>query len=151
MNASGSARRNVELKARDPDPARSLEVCRSLGAVDHGVISQRDTYFHVPNGGLKLREETPGRPHLVQFQRANEPQERQSSYRIVPVEDGATLRAALRESLREYELVAELRGALGIVDELLCADGYADQLLPRRTSQGRRAPNADDALRDRVR
>lgn len=30
---------------------------------------------------------------------------------------------------REYELVAELRDAFGITDELLCPRGYADQLL----------------------
>jgi hypothetical protein len=34
-------RRNIELKARDPDPDHSLEVCRTLGAEDHGTISQR--------------------------------------------------------------------------------------------------------------
>lgn len=39
------ARRNVELKASDPDPERSLAVCRSLGAEDHGELVQRDTYF----------------------------------------------------------------------------------------------------------
>lgn len=32
---------------------------------DCGEISQRDTYFAVQNGGLKLREEQPGRPHLM--------------------------------------------------------------------------------------
>src|SRR3712207_5002758 len=49
-------RRNVELKATDPDPQRSLAVCLELGAEDRGVIVQRDTYFRVPTGRLKLRE-----------------------------------------------------------------------------------------------
>ena len=53
-------RRNVELKATDPDPARSLRIALDLGAEDRGVIAQRDTYFRVPEGRLKLREETPG-------------------------------------------------------------------------------------------
>ena len=53
-------RRNVELKATDPDPDRSLAVCLALGADDRGVLVQRDTYFRVPDGRLKLREETPG-------------------------------------------------------------------------------------------
>ena len=53
-------RRNVELKATDPDPARSLAIVRELGAEDRGVLHQRDTYFRVPEGRLKLREETPG-------------------------------------------------------------------------------------------
>lgn len=76
-------RRNIELKATDPDPFASLEVCRRLGAEDRGTIEQRDTYFAVARGGLKLREEQPGHPHLIQFERANEPQQRESRYRII--------------------------------------------------------------------
>jgi adenylate cyclase class IV len=53
-------RRNIELKATDPDPSASLAVCRALGAEDRGTIAQRDTYFAVAHGGLKLREEQPG-------------------------------------------------------------------------------------------
>ena len=34
-------RRNIELKATDPDPSVSLEVCRTLGAEDHGTIAVR--------------------------------------------------------------------------------------------------------------
>lgn len=60
-------RRNIELKATDPDPFASLDVCRRLGAEDRGTIEQRDTYFEVARGGLKLREEQPGRPHLIQL------------------------------------------------------------------------------------
>jgi adenylate cyclase class 2 len=89
------ARRNIELKARDPDPAGSLETCLALGAEDHGEKWQRDTYFNVVSGGLKLREEHPGRPHLIQFDRADEPRQRESRYRIVAVDDASVLRAAL--------------------------------------------------------
>jgi adenylate cyclase class 2 len=74
--------RNIELKAIDPDPSASLEVCLALGAEDRSEIAQRDTYFAVTHGGLKLREERPGGPHLVQFERASEPQQRESRYRI---------------------------------------------------------------------
>lgn len=59
MSLAEPARRNVELKARDPEPERSSSVCRALGAEDRGVIAQRDTYFDVVRGGLKLREESP--------------------------------------------------------------------------------------------
>jgi len=105
-------RRNVELKATDPDPARSLEVCRTLGAADRGVIGQRDTYFNVDHGGMKLREETPGSPHLIQFGRADEPQQRLSSYRIVPVADAAGLRAALTAALGVRAVVVKRRHLL---------------------------------------
>jgi adenylate cyclase class IV len=87
--------RNIELKAIDPDPSRSLAVCRALGAEDRGTIAQCDTYFEVARGGLKLREEQPGRPHLIQFERASEPQQRESRYRIIEVSDGEALCAAI--------------------------------------------------------
>jgi adenylate cyclase class 2 len=87
----------------------SLEVCRTLGAEDNGEIWQRDTYFQVAHGGLKLREERPGRPHLIQFQRANEPQQRESRYRIIEVDDGAVLSAALADAIGIRVLVAKRR------------------------------------------
>jgi adenylate cyclase class 2 len=88
--------RNVECKASDPYPGHSLELCIELGADDHGTIWQRDTYFDVARCRLKLREEQPGgRPHLIQYERADEPQERESRYRIVEVPDAARMRAAL--------------------------------------------------------
>jgi adenylate cyclase class 2 len=92
-------RRNVELKARDADHVRSLAICRKLGAEDHGELWQRDTYFAVPHGGLKLREQRPGRPHLIQFERADQAQERESRYRIIEVDDAGTLVAALDDAL----------------------------------------------------
>jgi adenylate cyclase class IV len=91
--------RNIELKATDGTPARSLEICLTLGAEDQGELWQQDTYFEVATGGLKLREESPGRPHLIQFERADEPQQRESRYRIIEVDNGPVLRAALARAL----------------------------------------------------
>lgn len=105
-------RRNIELKARDPDPGASLDVCRALGAEDCGQITQRDTYFEVMHGGLKLREENPGHPHLIQFERASEPQQRESRYRIVEVSDGAVLRDALTAAVGIRGVVLKRRHLL---------------------------------------
>ncbi|MGB9183792.1 MAG: class IV adenylate cyclase [Solirubrobacteraceae bacterium] len=102
-------RRNIELKARDDDPDWSLGVCRILGAEDHGTIQQRDSYFDVRRGGLKLREERPGSVHLIQFERADEPQQRESRYRIAGIEDGPQLRAVLQAALGVRVLVAKRR------------------------------------------
>jgi adenylate cyclase class IV len=169
------ASRNLELKARDPDPARSLAVCRELGAEDHGELWQRDTYFVVPQGRLKLREQRPGTAHLIQYDRTNRPEQRESRYRIAPVEDADTIAALLSAALAvrvvvtkrrrlflhgpvrihlddvdglgrflEFEavatpgsdlahervLVARLRAAFTVGDDLLVATGYADQLEP---------------------
>ena len=163
--------RNIELKARDLDPARWLRVCEQLGAEDHGELWQRDTYFVVAHGRLKLREQRPGTPHLIQYDRADQPQQRESQYRIAAIEDPDAVKAALAASLgvrtvvekrrrlflhgpvrihlddvdglgsfleleavatpdsdlaEERRLVAELRQAFAITDDLLVATGYAD-------------------------
>jgi adenylate cyclase, class 2 len=109
LSALLDPRRNVELKARDDDPDRSLGVCRNLGAEDHGTIHQRDTYFTVTSGGLKLREESPGSAHLIQFERADEPQQRESRYRIAGIENGPQLRAVLQAALGVSVVVAKRR------------------------------------------
>jgi homotetrameric cytidine deaminase len=107
-----ATRRNVELKALDPDPERSLAICRELGAEDRGVLVQRDTYFAARAGRLKLREEDPGGATLVQYERADAAQARTSTYRLVPVEDPGALRAALDASLGTRVVVDKERHLL---------------------------------------
>jgi homotetrameric cytidine deaminase len=105
-------RRNVELKATDPDPERSLEIALELGAEDRGVLVQRDTYFRVPEGRLKLREETPGGAVLIQYAREDRPEARESRYRITPVEDPETLRRSLDGALGTLVVVDKERRLL---------------------------------------
>jgi adenylate cyclase, class 2 len=92
-------RTNVELKARDPDPAKSLARCLEIGAEDNGVLLQRDTYFAVPQGRLKLREQDGLRPHLIAYERPDRPELRQSRYFIAEVGDPIDLRALLESVL----------------------------------------------------
>ena len=91
--------RNIELKARDPDPARTLERALAIGAEEIGEIRQRDTYFAGARDRLKLREQdTDGPPlfdELIEYSRADSTDARTSIYRRVPVADAAPLREAL--------------------------------------------------------
>ena len=105
-------RRNVELKATDPDPDRSLAVCLELGADDRGVLVQRDTYFRVRDGRLKLREETPGGAALIQYDRPDAARARESRYRIVAIADPATLKQALDAALGTLVVVDKERRLL---------------------------------------
>lgn len=66
-------------------------------------------YFTVPRGGLKLREEHPGRPHLIQFERASKPQQRESRYRIAEVDAAEVLRAALTAAIGTTVVVCKTR------------------------------------------
>jgi adenylate cyclase, class 2 len=105
-------RRNVELKATDPDPERSLAVCLELGAEDHGVLVQRDTYFRVPEGRLKLREEPPGGAVLIQYDRPDAAHARESRYRLVETPDPVGLKEALDAALGTLVVVDKERHLL---------------------------------------
>jgi homotetrameric cytidine deaminase len=105
-------RRNVELKALDPDPARSLATARELGAEDRGVLLQRDTYFRTRSGRLKLREEEPGGAVLIQYDRADAAQARESRYRLTRIEDPDALRASLDAALGTLVVVEKERRLL---------------------------------------
>jgi adenylate cyclase, class 2 len=105
-------RRNVELKATDPDPERSLAICLELGAQDQGVLDQRDTYFRVAHGRLKLREETPGRAALIQYHRSDEAHARESRYRLVEIADPGGLKEALDAALGTLVVVDKQRRLL---------------------------------------
>jgi homotetrameric cytidine deaminase len=101
--------RNVELKAVDPDPARSLATCRELGAEDKGVLRQRDTYFRTRAGRLKLREEEPGGAVLIHYDRPDAAEARESRYRLSPVPEPDVLRASLHEALGTLVVVDKER------------------------------------------
>jgi len=105
-------RRNVELKARDPRPDRTLERALALGAEDHGELRQRDTYFAAPHGRLKLREQEPGGAELIAYERPDAAEARESRYRITPVADPATTAEALDAALGTVVVVDKRRRLL---------------------------------------
>jgi adenylate cyclase, class 2 len=104
-----AARRNLELKARDADPERSLAVCKSLEAEDRGTLLQEDVYFSVPRGRLKLRRQEGIAAQLIAYHRPDLPGQRESHYRIVEVEDAAALEATLGDALGIAAVVKKSR------------------------------------------
>jgi homotetrameric cytidine deaminase len=104
--------RNIELKARDPQPGRTLELALALGADDRGEIAQRDTYFQRAGGRLKLREQDPGETELIQYRRDDADEARESEYRRVPVAEAAALREALDAALGTLVVVEKRRRLL---------------------------------------
>jgi homotetrameric cytidine deaminase len=92
-------RRNVELKARDPDPDATLRAALAHGASDHGVLRQRDTYFAAPGGRLKLRVQDDDGAQLVGYRRADAAQARLSAYHLADVPDPEATAAALDATL----------------------------------------------------
>jgi homotetrameric cytidine deaminase len=158
--------RNVELKAHDPDPGRTLERALAAGAEDRGVLRQRDTYFAVARGRLKLREQEPGGATLIAYERPDAGSERVSDYRLVPVAEPEPLRVALaaangvsavvvkRRRLLIWESVRihldEVDG-LGSFLELEAVAEQGSDLRHERARLGelrRRLEIGDDALRE---
>lgn len=105
-------RRNLEIKAHDPDPSATLEAALQLGAEDQGWLYQRDTYFHAVQGRLKLREAPPEPAELITYARADLARPKVSLYRIVQVSDHVTLIDALTDALGVRVVVEKQRRLL---------------------------------------
>lgn len=105
-------RRNLELKAVDADPQATLAAALELGAQDHGLVHQRDTYFHAVVGRLKLREAPPRPAELIAYDRAELAGPKVSLYRVVQVGDHIALTEALRDALGVRCVVEKARRLL---------------------------------------
>jgi adenylate cyclase class 2 len=105
-------RRNLEVKAVDPNPQATFAAALEFGASDQGVVRQRDTYFHAVQGHLKLREAPPRPAELIAYARADRAGPKVSLYRIVAVADHVALVDALAESLGVRVVVEKVRRLL---------------------------------------
>ncbi len=117
--------RNLEFKAEVREQERLQSAFAANGAGFVGTLSQRDTYFNVPAGRLKLRE-TEGRKAELIFYRRNESSSAgmESNYDILPVED-LSLKKFLSGSLgvkvvvEKKRLLLMLRNARIHLDEVV--------------------------------
>jgi homotetrameric cytidine deaminase len=100
---------NVELKARDHDPEATAARCLALGAADHGLLEQRDTYFAGRHGRLKLREESGGRAELIAYRRPDGAGPEESAFIRAAAEDPAALAEALDAALGTTVVVVKRR------------------------------------------
>jgi adenylate cyclase class IV len=105
-------RRNLEIKAVDPDPPATLQAALAFGVEDVGWLHQRDTYFHAVQGRLKLREAPPQPAELIAYARPELTGPKLSLYRVVPVTDHLALIDALTDSLGVRVVVEKARRLL---------------------------------------
>ena len=90
---------NIEWKARCSDLENVQSRAIKIGAEFRGILQQRDTYFTVATGRLKLRETEQEPAQLVWYKRSNESVARPSHYILVPVDDASLLKRALEAAL----------------------------------------------------
>ncbi|MDE2766231.1 MAG: class IV adenylate cyclase [Chloroflexota bacterium] len=103
----GEWRRNREIKRFCPDFRPVRRVLRAISAERIGIKRQTDTYYRVPAGRLKLREEG-GRRELIAYADAYGGGLRAVRYRVVDAQDRA-IGAMLAEALGVSVVVRKRR------------------------------------------
>jgi adenylate cyclase class 2 len=92
-------RRNIEIKAHCKDLSEARRKAEEIGAKFDGILNQIDTYFHVPQGRLKLRRINGDNTELIWYQRENQATARASEYHVAPVTDADLMLAVLGGAL----------------------------------------------------
>ncbi|MGL4575001.1 MAG: class IV adenylate cyclase [Burkholderiaceae bacterium] len=90
--------RNVEIKARVDNMAALEQKVRAIATRGPELLTQTDTFFHVPHGRLKLREFADGSAELIAYSRSDQSGPKLSSYERVAVHDAAGLARTLARS-----------------------------------------------------
>jgi len=99
---------NVEIKARLNDPEHARELLVKFDAEYKGLDHQIDTYFHVPNGRLKLREGNIEN-NLIFYHRNNQTSPKESNYILYRTEQNSILKEILTCSLGVMKIVDKKR------------------------------------------
>jgi len=101
--------RNIEIKARigDLDAVRARALSVASGASEH--LEQRDTFFVVPDGRLKVREFADGSGELIAYHRRDDSGPKESRYTRCRVERARDLVEALAMVLAVRGVVAKRR------------------------------------------
>lgn len=106
---------NLEAKFRLADPTAARAAAEAIGYRIEAVLDQRDTFFVVGSGKLKLREESADavkRAHLIGYGRVECSGLQLSDYSIVPVADAAAMRALLSATCGVLAVVVKRRTLL---------------------------------------
>lgn len=90
---------NIEIKARVRDAGRLREWAEALCEMPGEAICQEDTFFHSPQGRLKLRVLAPDRGQLVYYEREDTSSPRASRYVILETPAPESLKGLLSAAL----------------------------------------------------
>lgn len=99
---------SIEIKARCPNPSQVRKILKAQGAVFKGLDRQRDTYFRIPFGRLKLREGNIENA-LIYYQRTNQKKSKQCDSILSKFKDAEALKKLLSASLGILTLVDKKR------------------------------------------
>jgi predicted adenylyl cyclase CyaB len=91
--------RNVEVKARIDDLPALRKQLAALPIAGQDILDQTDTFFHVGDGRLKLREFAQGPAELIFYRRPDSSGAKLSHYDRLSCHDPATLKRILTQAL----------------------------------------------------
>jgi adenylate cyclase class IV len=100
---------NLELKARLQNFAKTHSILAQHRVPLAATLRQTDTYFHVENGRLKLREIDGETAQLIFYQRADQAEVKRSDYLIAPVTSAAALREVLDAACGTQTVIKKTR------------------------------------------
>jgi len=89
---------NIEIKAKCFHPEKVEAFLVSVNAFFKGTDNQKDTYFNVPNGRLKLRQGNIEN-NLIFYKRNNQKGPKQSDFHLVAAPDAKGMEHLLTEAL----------------------------------------------------
>ena len=101
--------RNVEIKARVPDLAALRKRVVEVSASGPELLVQRDTFYTVLQGRLKLREFGNGTAELIYYKRPDKPGPKTSKYTRTQISDAPSMRELLGQVLETKAVVAKRR------------------------------------------
>ena len=100
--------KNLEAKFRLANLAEAEVRAAAIGYARRAILNQRDTFFRVANGKLKLREEN-GTAALIFYHRHESGPLMLSNYEIVPVTEPAHTLRMLTDAVGTIAVVEKVR------------------------------------------
>lgn len=104
--------RNIEIKARADDLDRLRDIAAALTTSPAEMLDQKDTFYDVPSGRLKLREIAGQLAELIFYQRTDTERPKASHYVRSPVADPSSMHELLARFARPCGVVEKRREVL---------------------------------------
>ncbi|GBD88386.1 CYTH domain protein [bacterium BMS3Abin03] len=104
---------NLELKIKVDSHIPYRKILKNTGAKNRGVLNQKDIYYQVPSGLLKLRIEN-GNESLILYERDESGKKRWSDYRVIYFKSKKSEK--IFSSVFEIETVVEKKRELFLFD-----------------------------------
>jgi predicted adenylyl cyclase CyaB len=100
---------NIEIKAKVSDLHKVTYLAKQICGNNAEILRQKDIYYDIPHGRLKLRIIHKNKGELIFYKRENISAPKKSLYTIYSTSDPVSLDAILSKSLRKLGIVKKTR------------------------------------------